>query len=120
MLLESSAASLEGISLGWLVQIVLHGHTGHLRQVLVNRDGTVVRRSQAERLLNTATRARNTVAHNRAIPDEEFREAVDALMRLLEALRFDAPKALNRIERTRRSLVRDRLRRLGVPLERPA
>jgi hypothetical protein len=118
--LASSAASLEGISFGWLVQIVLHGHTGHLQRVLVNPDETVVRRSQAERLLNIARRARNAVAHNRAIPDEEFREAVDALVRLLEALRFDVPKALNRIERTRLSLVGARLRRLGVPLERPA
>ncbi|MGH2355620.1 MAG: hypothetical protein ACRDJN_28775 [Chloroflexota bacterium] len=117
--LESSAAFLDGISMGWLVQLVLHGHAGHLHGVLVSLDGTVVRRSQAKKLLDIARRARNAVAHNRPVTNEEFREASAALVRLLEALRFDVPKALHRTERTRLSLVGALLRDMGVPLTRP-
>jgi hypothetical protein len=114
--LESSAAFLEGISMGWLVRMVLSGYGGPLRGVLLNPDGTVMRLNLAERLLEIARKVRLAVAHNHSITNEEFREAADALVRLLEALRFDVPRALQRIERVRLGLVGTAMRRMGITL----
>jgi|SRR5581483_9595968 len=99
-----------------LVQIVLHGHNGPLRLVLVHPDGTAVRYNQVRQLLDSARQVRNAVAHNRSLTDEHYHKASRTLVQLLKMLRFDVPRALLRIEAMRRAAVEEALKRMGASL----
>jgi hypothetical protein len=110
----SPADFLEQITFGWLIQIVLHGYYAHLRGILVTRDGKPVTRDEAISLLEAARVARNAVAHNRYMTNEQYRWSITRLLRLLELLRFDVAKAIQRLARSRNAVVMQALKDLGI------
>lgn len=109
----SGAEFLEQISLGWLAHIIVHGYDGHLGRFLVSPSGGQIIRSEAQSLLEAAKKARNAVAHNRYLTNDEYREASAKLLHLLKVLEFDVAKALQRIETARAAVVTRVLRELG-------
>ncbi len=112
--LANPAEFLEQITLGWLTRIVVHNYHSYLRGILITLAGAPVTRDEAAALLDAAKTARNAVAHNRYLTNEQYRMAVAKLPRLLELLRFDVSKALQRIEGSRRVVVRRTLTELGA------
>jgi hypothetical protein len=110
----SGAAFLDQISMGWLVNIVVYSYEGHLGRFLVAASGDLVILTEAASLLDAAKKARNAVAHNRYLKNDEYREASAKLLRLLNALQFDVAKALLRVEAARRGVLGRALRDLNA------
>lgn len=104
--------------MGWLVQIVVHGYSGYLRGILASPSGEMATLAEARALMQRARIARNVVAHNRYMTNEEFADAQAKLPRLLTLLRFDVRKALERSEAARSPVIAatlQQLERTGLP-----
>lgn len=108
----SAGEFIEELTVGWLIQIVVHGYHGNLRGMLATPMGNLATLPEARALLERARDARNVVAHNRYLTNEEFADAQSKLPRLLTLLQFDVRKALERSEAARSPLIAATLQQL--------
>ena len=106
----SSVEFLEAVTLGWLVQVMLHNYRPRLSGCLVRPDGSSASFDEAQSLLDVCNETRREVAHNRYIPNHAYSRQLNHLMRLLELLQFDVTRALARSEQARRQVVDQVLR----------
>lgn len=114
--LGSGAAFLQELTFGWLNQLVLHGYTarGALHDILLTADGQRITHSEATALLAAAKDTRNDVAHNKYVSPNAYETARRSLVRLLDLLRFDVPRTIQRMERERVRLMRGVFEQVGL------
>ncbi len=100
------AAFLEKVTMGWLIQMVIHLHQQtRSRGILVTRAGERIATSEVIRLVEAAKDARNDVAHNHLLTLNQYTRYRDDLLRLLEIMRYDVDKAVAGVERVRAALL---------------
>ena len=104
---------LESVTTGWLVSMARYLHRrSRARAILVRLDGQQTSPQEAETFFGHLKAARNAVAHNHYMSNEEFARHHDTLLVLLTVLHFDVATALSRVDALRADLVRTTIARL--------
>jgi len=108
----SAGEFLEQITIGWLTQIALSVHQRNAKAIFVRADGRVTLQTEITTLLEAAKQTRNDVSHHHYLTNEALKDKSSKLLRLLEILRFDTVRAIQRVEAVRRPLVVEVIREL--------
>ncbi len=104
---------LEHVTTGWLVSMVRYLHDrSRSRAILVQPNGDQTSPQEAGLFYQQLKDARNAVAHNNYMSNEEFTKYQATLLTLLGVLHFDVAKALGRVEEIRATLVSETIKRL--------